>query len=267
MSASLSDTDKGYKRTMASLKGGGRSVVVGVFGAKASENHKTKDPDEPIQTIGDIATQHELGLGVPMRSFLRAYCDQNEAQIKDWLRIAQQQILLGQVTPDQGIARVGMAAVAGMQMFIANGRVQPPLSSYTVKRKGSSTPLIDTGQLKSAITWMIEQKVAVGEGVSGGAEGATKVRGPVRAKKSGLQRTFKRLSKLHLRASRLAKKGGRQAKKRHKKVARKLKQIVKAVRKEQKALGRTVTRQTKAVKKATRRVTRKAARKIRKALK
>ena len=31
----------------------------------------------------------------------------------------------------------------------------PPLAESTIRRKGSSNPLIDTGQLRSSITWQV----------------------------------------------------------------------------------------------------------------
>lgn len=129
-------------------------VSVGVIGAKAAGQH---DGAPPGTTIAEIAEKHELGLGVPERSFLRAYVDANEAEIKKDLRAAFQQILRGKFTPKRAAEILGLRHVGGIQQYIADKKVVPPLSPVTIRIKGSDVPLIDTGQLRSAITHVVEK--------------------------------------------------------------------------------------------------------------
>lgn len=128
-------------------------VSIGVLGAKADAMHK----DSPGLTVAEIAEKHELGLGVPERSFLRAYVDANETLIRRDLQAAYKQILRGKLSVPQAAALVGMKHAAGVQKYIADGKVKPELSPVTIRRKGSDVPLIDTGQLRSAITHVVER--------------------------------------------------------------------------------------------------------------
>jgi hypothetical protein len=101
-----------------------------------------------------------LGLGVPERSFIRAYVDANAVQIGNDLRQAAKQIILGKLTNEQAATLIGLKHAAGIQKYLSDGRVTPPLSAFTIAKKGSSTPLIDTGQLRSAITHAVARLLA-----------------------------------------------------------------------------------------------------------
>jgi hypothetical protein len=50
--------------------------------------------------------------------------------------------------------RLGAKVAALLQNRISAG-IDPPNSAATIARKGSSKPLVDTGQLKAAITWRV----------------------------------------------------------------------------------------------------------------
>ena len=43
-----------------------------------------------------------------------------------------------------------------VRRVLTQAGIAPPLKPATIARKGSSTPLINTGQLRSAITWRVE---------------------------------------------------------------------------------------------------------------
>jgi hypothetical protein len=143
-------TDKGKLPKGKSFVKAGR---IGIQGSKASAPHGQGKG----QTIGEIAAEHELGLGVPQRSFLRAYTDQEDKTIRQRLKDAALRIELAGSTPDKEIGLICARIQAGVQEYIANGQVEPPNAPATIARKGSSTPLIDTGQLRSAITWELEK--------------------------------------------------------------------------------------------------------------
>lgn len=156
----VKDTDRGaHKRVeniVAGLGHGGRGLLVGIQGDKAGEQHKDPHTGETTGdlTVGLVSAFHEFGLGVPERSWLRGWVDANKTFINDLLRRGARQIILGK-DPDQIAGAIGVAFVASIQQRIVAG-IAPPLDAATVKAKGSSTPLIDTGQLKSAITFVLE---------------------------------------------------------------------------------------------------------------
>lgn len=126
-----------------------RVVDVGIVGDTAGK--ATQDG----MTVGALAEIHEFGLGVPQRSFLRAWADADRAKIdKTWSALLRK-VLAGDLTTDQALEQFGLWAQGQAQAFIADGRVRPPLDQRTIDAKGSSTPLIDTGQLRSSITYEV----------------------------------------------------------------------------------------------------------------
>jgi len=148
MAVKIKDTDKGYRRTVAEMRAfNGQTLSVGV--------HESKPHSGGPLTTAELFAIHEFGLGnVPERSMLRAWVDGNKRSINREISKAAQRILK---TANQGKAskrelnRLGLAFVASIQGRIA-ASIPPPLAPATIKRKGSSVPLIDTGQLRQSIT-------------------------------------------------------------------------------------------------------------------
>jgi hypothetical protein len=52
---------------------------------------------------------------------------------------------------------LGQWGAAAVKRTITSGQVTPPDAPGTIARKGSSTPLIDEGQLVNAITYAVEK--------------------------------------------------------------------------------------------------------------
>jgi hypothetical protein len=142
----ITDTDRGYKRALAALGPLG-GVTLGVQGAKASAPHAGS-----TVSIGELAAIHELGLGVPERSWLRAWIDENQQMLLEDSKAAMQQVILGKLTKERALNVLGLKWVGAIQQRIADGAVTPALTPATVARKGSSVPLIDTGVLRASIT-------------------------------------------------------------------------------------------------------------------
>jgi hypothetical protein len=100
----------------------------------------------------DIASMHEFGLGQAQRSFIGAWAEANEAEHKQNLRALGNALVKGTVAdPQQGLEQLGELYVGEVQARIAGG-IAPPNSPSTIRRKGSSTPLVDNGVLRSSIT-------------------------------------------------------------------------------------------------------------------
>lgn len=105
----------------------------------------------------EVAAVHEFGApaaGIPQRSFIRATVDLNAGEIARLQHATMTAYVQGKVTLRQGLDRIGMKVAAMMQKRIAAG-IDPPLAESTIARKGSSKPLVDTGQLRSSITWAV----------------------------------------------------------------------------------------------------------------
>lgn len=138
-------------------------VTVGIHAAEGGASHAAEGEESSTATVADVASYHEFGLGVPQRSFIRGWADENEKVNKQRLSDIAKAVMSARISsPRMGLTRFGLLAVAEIQQRMAEG-IPPALDEATVKAKGSSTPLIDTGQLRSSITAVVSRK-----GKSGG---------------------------------------------------------------------------------------------------
>lgn len=154
MSSKVSDKDRGYARVRANLaKAEHDQVTVGIFAAEGDEIHEGDPLADPV-TVLEVATANEFGIGVPERSFIRAWVDQNETLIRRKVKELLGWVVKGKITEPQAMNYLGLWAQGEIQKRISAG-IDPPNSPATVARKGSSTPLINTGQLRASITYQI----------------------------------------------------------------------------------------------------------------
>lgn len=131
------------------------SIEIGIFSEQGDQakrervRAKSKGTIEGSATLAEIATAHEFGLGVPQRSFLRAWFDENESAI--FAKLLERFEANGPARWALSLNQVALWAQADVQLRIVR-HIPPPLSAARIKQKKSSTPLIDTGQLRAAIT-------------------------------------------------------------------------------------------------------------------
>lgn len=150
MTATVSVRDNGYKGLIGRLSKPS-TVTVGVHMAEGSEQSADGDI-----TVAEIAAIHEFGLGVPERSWLRDFVDENRDEIHQLMRRAGREIAAG-MEPEKAMARFGLVIVGKVKERIIAG-IDPPLAEVTKiakqrKTRGGpkDTPLILFGQLISAI--------------------------------------------------------------------------------------------------------------------
>jgi len=151
--ARIIDRDRGYKALLARVRKAarGRTVKVGVLsgegGAPAGDGAKS---------VLDVATFHEFGIGHnPERSFVRAWADANKDEHITLERKLAESVVEGSNTIESALEKMGLLLAASMQANIRSG-VGPANAESTIDRKGSSSQLIDTGQLVSAISHEVE---------------------------------------------------------------------------------------------------------------
>ena len=142
LNAVLDNIDKTVKRLNPEKK----QLLIGVP-ADAGE----EDNGLPIATN---AAMHEFGIGVPERSFIRAPLAANVDKYKKAMEWFAGRVGGGKLTNDQALAQLGHMAVGDIQTAIERG-ISPANAISTIKKKGSSTPLIDTGRLRQSITFRI----------------------------------------------------------------------------------------------------------------
>lgn len=152
MTIKISDTDRGAKRLAKLLADGALSV--GVLGGDAGKDH---DGGEGL-TVGEIAEIHEFGLGsAPRRSFLAGWVDEKKDEIVNVIVRGSRALAARKVRSMPALLeQIGGWAVGSIQERISNG-IEPPNAPETIKRKGSSVPLIAKGQLRASISYRVDQ--------------------------------------------------------------------------------------------------------------
>lgn len=147
------DVDRGARQLLRDLKKKPK-IRVGVLGQTASAAKEEHDGGFAEDTVADVASKHEFGIGVPRRSFIADWADESEPEAKRRLRKAAERLVEGGDV-DREIRRFGSWAVGQIQMRISR-RIDPPLAQVTIDQKGSDVPLIDTEQLRSSITYDVD---------------------------------------------------------------------------------------------------------------
>lgn len=107
-------------------------------------------------SILDVATWMEFGTqDIPARSFIRAWFDEDEDHLREVLTTLLQEVVAGKLSKEQALEQLGQYAVGRIQQRISDG-IPPPNAPSTIEKKGSSTPLIDTGTLRASVTYKVE---------------------------------------------------------------------------------------------------------------
>lgn len=157
--STLKRVDKGFDKFRAAYKAlGNRSHVnVGILG---NIKNTRKNEDGAELTNVEIGAIHEFGSPaerIPERSFLRSTMKLNRAAYMRTLRATvRDRVLQGKATMVQVLNAMGARIANDIKNRITQGAgIPPPLSPQTIARKGSSRPLVDTGQLVNSITWAV----------------------------------------------------------------------------------------------------------------
>lgn len=177
------DTDRGLKKIQREIAKAKKKphVQVGIYGGEATADHGG------VPNI-KVAATHEYGLvldhpggtayfldndgrahfvsnekatpdmprtqphkiPVPERSFIRATVDLYSKKIGALAKGLQSKVFAGEMETKQALETLGLYVKGLIQSRISKG-IGPPLKAATIRRKGSSKPLIDTGQLRASI--------------------------------------------------------------------------------------------------------------------
>ena len=130
-------------KIVKSFKGPSKVKVGFPQGATASE-------------ILDKAVYNEFGTyNIPERPFLRNALRDGTPEIKRAARRIALRIFDGRLTAQQGLDQLGILAKGLIQDSITDLR-DPPNAATTIGTKGSSNPLIDSGEMRGAVTWKVD---------------------------------------------------------------------------------------------------------------
>jgi hypothetical protein len=144
------DRDLGYKRFIRNLEALGKADPIIEVGVRAS----TAGADLVL-----IATVNEFGSAnghVPERSFIRSTADENREK---YGRLSQRAVTRG---IDKGVGeferelgKVGAVMAGDVQRKIIT-LSRPPNAPSTIAKKGSDSPLVDTGRLGQSIDFVVK---------------------------------------------------------------------------------------------------------------
>ena len=131
-------------------------VKVGLIGSKGSEQH-----DGTNATNAEVGLWNEFGTeNIPTRSFLRLPLENGQKNLVNELGKGQAKDAFENGNVKQFFNIMGVKAVALVQEAFAtggNGQWQANAPS-TIKQKGSSSPLINTAQLRRAVDFEVVKK-------------------------------------------------------------------------------------------------------------
>jgi hypothetical protein len=138
---------------------------VGILASKGgNEYHKAAlNKTNAKITLLELAAIHEFGsprAGVPERSFIRRTFNEPEGQkeLKDLYAKIAKAVVNGKMKAERAIEILGLQMQTMVKRRILVNMIPPPNRPSTVLKKGSSRPLVDTGQLVGAITYEVRKK-------------------------------------------------------------------------------------------------------------
>lgn len=153
MVATLQISRKTKKKLPASIKGP-RRVKVGFPAGKTSGENLDKAVWNEFGTRGG-ASGGGWGGPIPERPFMRNFARNNKSKYLRILKGEASAILLGTTSLSATMRKLGMLGQQDIRAEI-DALMSPELSPVTIARKGSSKPLIDTGRMRRAVTYKVD---------------------------------------------------------------------------------------------------------------
>ncbi len=93
-------------------------------------------------------------VNIPERSFIRSTFDENEDGWSEFIEERVNLIFEGEMRARQLFEQLGAKIVGQIQKKMTDIR-SPKNAAITVANKGSSNPLMDTGELRRRVTWQV----------------------------------------------------------------------------------------------------------------
>ena len=110
-------------------------------------------PREPLD-VARLAIIHEFGSpknNLPARPVMRQTNQRHARELQPILAGMLRRIYAGRILPSKALAQLGVFWEGKIKQTFRDG-VFAPLRPATIARKGSSKPLIDSGQLRQSVT-------------------------------------------------------------------------------------------------------------------
>lgn len=134
---------------------GPSKVKVGFPAGEADSDNIQKAVWSEFGTRGG-ASGGGWGGPVPERPFMRNSMNSNRGSYQSAMRASAVKILRGDTSLSTVLSKLGIKAQNDVQAEIV-ALASPPNSATTIALKGSSNPLIDTGEMRRAVTYKVDE--------------------------------------------------------------------------------------------------------------
>lgn len=152
MKVTVSRSDAGaLRRIIDNVKSMGLNKLE--VGLPAGKSHSGTDLD-----MAELGAVHEFGSisrNIPARPFIRPSITENREKYIKLMRQQASKLIFRRVTLKNALSIVGEVAKSDIQKYMLTASFTP-LSPETIKRKGSTRPLIDSAQMRNAITYEVK---------------------------------------------------------------------------------------------------------------
>lgn len=141
-------------KVLSKLKGPSK-VRVGLPAGESDQDNINKAIWNEFGTQGG-ASGGGWGGPIPERPFLRNAMRDNKPAYRAAMQTSARKLLTGETDLDTVLKKLGIKAQGDIQGEITS-LSSPANSPTTIKLKGSSNPLIDSGEMRGAVTWKIDE--------------------------------------------------------------------------------------------------------------
>ena len=131
------------------LKDNKSKLSVGFFKGQMRKSGNKDIPQAQIVYWNEFGTDDGK---IPPRPFMRLSIEKNN---KKWLNFTKKALLNNNLDFKKAINQLGLLMVGDIQKEITDLKT-PPNAESTIKKKGSSNPLIDTGLMRNSVKHKIE---------------------------------------------------------------------------------------------------------------
>ena len=152
MSARTTDTDMGMEKILAEMQAlGQKRVKVGI-------QNDASVHDGGDMSVAAIAYINEYGTRdgrIPPRPAHTNAFDDNKISLNNLVKRLVKGVSEGKLTAQKAAAILGQTHEDSVKQSITNLRT-PANAPRTIAQKGSSNPLIDTGQTRNSVRYVVE---------------------------------------------------------------------------------------------------------------
>lgn len=128
-------------------------LEIGIFGEDDGSG-KSYVMIANVHEFGVVISKPSGNIVIPERSFMRSTFDEKEREWAKFMEGRLRKVLNFDMTVEQMYEQVGAKAASDIQRKIRDLDT-PPNAESTIEKKGSSNPLIDSGDMRRRITWKV----------------------------------------------------------------------------------------------------------------